>query len=206
MLLVSWAGLCGATSAIFALMATADGVILKYDLFHLVFCVVLFSIALQGTLLPFVSKKLHMIDETEDVLKTFTDYTDQRELQLLRLPFESDNPWIGKSVRDLVLPPDTILVTVQRGDKNVIPRGDTVLEQGDLAVLAAGFYEKSKISVQLSELKITSDHKWNGKTLVDLRLPQEELVVLILRGGESIVPQGDTQIMAGDTLVMYDTP
>ncbi|MCC8110440.1 MAG: potassium/proton antiporter [Ruminococcus sp.] len=45
-LLISWAGLRSATSAIFALMAVAEGVVLEYDLFHLVFCVVLFSIAI----------------------------------------------------------------------------------------------------------------------------------------------------------------
>lgn len=206
MLLVSWAGLRGATSAIFALTAVAGGAIIRHDLFHLVFCVVLFSIALQGTLLPFVAKKLDMIDETGDVLKTFTDYTERRELQLLRLPLDANNKWVGAAVRDLELPPDTILVTVQRGDENVIPRGDTLLQEGDVAVLAAGYYEKSKLAVQLSELEITPEHEWNGKTLADLRLPPEELVVLILRGEESVVPQGDTQIHTGDVLVMYDTP
>ena len=97
-LLVSWAGLRGATSAIFALTAVASGVHLQYDLFHLVFCVVLFSIALQGTLLPLVSRKLHMLDDSTDVLKTFTDYTEEKELQLLRLPLEAGNSWVGAAV------------------------------------------------------------------------------------------------------------
>ncbi len=206
MLLVSWAGLRGATSAIFALTAVASGAILRYDLFHLVFCVVLFSIALQGTLLPFVSKKFDMIDESGDVLKTFTDYTERRELQLMRLPLDTNNKWVGMMVRDLELPPDTILVTVRRGDENVVPRGDTKLLEGDVAVLAAGHYEKSKIKVQLSELEITPDHEWNGKTLAELKLPKDELVVLIRRGKESIMPQGDTRICTGDVLVMHDSP
>ena len=52
-------------------------------------------------------------------------------------------------------------------------------------------------------MEITADHSWNGKTLAALRLPQEELVVLVRRGRESLIPQGDTEIHAGDVLVMY---
>ena len=202
-LLVSWAGLRGATSAIFALTAAASGAVLQYDLFHLVFCVVLFSIALQGTLLPLVSRKLHMIDESADVLKTFNDYTEKKELQLLRLPLEPGNSWIGQPVSALHLPPDTMLATILRDGDSVVPRGDTVLCEGDVAVLAAGHCGGKLQNVQLSEMEITADHSWNGKTLAALRLPQEELVVLVRRGRESLIPQGDTEIHAGDVLVMY---
>ena len=44
------------------------------DVFHIVFMIVLFSILLQGSLLPLVAKKLDMIDEKGDVMKTFNDY------------------------------------------------------------------------------------------------------------------------------------
>lgn len=202
--LVSWAGLRGATSAIFALTAVAGGAVLQYDLFHLVFCVVLFSIALQGTLLPFVSKKLGMIDENADILKTFTDYTEQKELQLLRLHLEKGNGWIGQKVHTLTLPPDTILATILRGKESVVPRGNTRLRQGDVVVLAAGRCEKKVQQVQLSELKITPEHKWKGKTLAELKLPSEQLVILIRRGTETVIPQGDTMICEGDVLVMHE--
>lgn len=203
-LLVSWAGLRGATSAIFALTAAASGAVLQYDLFHLVFCIVLFSIALQGTLLPLVARKLGMIDESSDVLKTFTDYTEHREMQLMRLLMEPGNPWIGCAVRDLTLPPDTMLVSVLRQKETIIPRGNTVLLAGDTAVLAAGNDSGSKLSVPLCELKITADHAWNGKTPAQLHLPADELIILIRRGSETLIPQGDTTICAGDTLVMHD--
>ena len=113
-LLISWAGLRGATSAIFAItafasMEAAGSVTLKYDLFHLVFCIVLFSIALQGTFLPWVSKKLHMIDDSQNVLKTFTDYTDEEIIQTLQLPIHANHAWIDQPVSSIALPPDTLL-------------------------------------------------------------------------------------------------
>lgn len=203
-LLVSWAGLRGATSAIFALTVVAGGAVLEYDLFHLVFCVVLFSIALQGTLLPLVSKKLGMIDENADILKTFTDYTEKKELQLLQLPLEEGNEWIGQMVHTLTLPPDTILATILRGKESVVPRGNTKLRQGDIVVLAAGHCEKKVQHVQLSELEITPEHEWNQKTLAELKLPAEQLVILIRRNHATVIPQGDTRIYPGDVLVMYD--
>ena len=51
-MLVSWAGLRGAASIVFAIMVTASGVQLPHDLFHIVFFISLLSVAIQGSLLP----------------------------------------------------------------------------------------------------------------------------------------------------------
>ena len=47
----------------------------------------------------------------------------------LRLPETS--PCQGKTIRDLNLPGDTVIVSVIRGGRLIIPRGDTRLETGD---------------------------------------------------------------------------
>lgn len=151
-----------------------------------------------------MAKKLDMIDETGDALRTFTDYTEQKELQLMQLLLDSGNAWVGMAVRDLDLPPDTMLVIIQRGENSVIPRGDTILMAGDTVVLTAGYYGKLRLTVPLCEVRITAEHPWNGKTLAELSLPKEELVVLIRRGTESIIPLGDTEICDGNILVKYE--
>lgn len=77
-LLVSWAGLRGAASIVFAIMAEM-AVETENDVFHIVFMIVLFSILLQGSLLPLVAKKLDMIgvladmksDELQDALAAY---------------------------------------------------------------------------------------------------------------------------------------
>jgi len=38
----------------------------------------------------------------------------------------------GRRVRDLSLPPNCILVSVQRGDEVIVPHGDTTLQAGDV--------------------------------------------------------------------------
>jgi trk system potassium uptake protein TrkA len=59
----------------------------------------------------------------------------------LRLPETS--PCQGKAIRDLNLPGETVIVSVIRGGKLIIPRGDTLLETGD-EILAVTTVEAEK--------------------------------------------------------------
>ena len=54
-LLVSWAGLRGASSIVFSIVIMAGGSVMSKDLFNIVFMISLLSVAIQGTLLPAVS-------------------------------------------------------------------------------------------------------------------------------------------------------
>jgi CIC family chloride channel protein len=56
---------------------------------------------------------------------------------MLELAVGRNSTASGKEVRALTLPPETLLVAVRRGDRTVIPRGDTVLQPGD-RVIALG--------------------------------------------------------------------
>ncbi|MFB3818810.1 MAG: TrkA family potassium uptake protein [Candidatus Methylomirabilales bacterium] len=60
------------------------------------------------------------------------------EAALVEVDLPETSPVRGKAIRDLSLPPDTVIATIIRDGKLVIPRGDTTLEAGDeiLAVSA----------------------------------------------------------------------
>ena len=81
---VSWAGLRGVASIVFAIYAVLSGVPMKYNLFNLVFCIVLLSLAFQGALLPAVCRKLKMIDRSADVLRTFNDYREVNDVSFVK--------------------------------------------------------------------------------------------------------------------------
>ena len=66
-LLVSWAGLRGVASIVFAIIAMDSGITLHYDLFHLVFLISILSVAIQGTFLPLAAKMTNMIDPHVDI-------------------------------------------------------------------------------------------------------------------------------------------
>lgn len=84
-LLVSWAGLRGVASIVFAIIAMDSGITLHYDLFHLVFLISILSVAIQGTFLPLAAKMTNMIDPHVDIKKTFNDYEEECAVKLLRI-------------------------------------------------------------------------------------------------------------------------
>ena len=202
---VSWAGLRGVASIVFAIMAVLEGVDMHYNLFNLVFCIVLLSISLQGTLLPNVSAKLSMIDHTADVSKTFNDYQEESDIDFIKVHVDKNHPWSGKTLKELPLPSDLLVVMVARKGETIVPNGSTVLLTGDLLVLAARAFEDRE-NLSLQEIVVEKGHKWAGRSLRQIPTRSDTLIVLIRRGNETIIPGGSTVLQPGDTLVIAQTP
>ena len=76
-LFVSWVGIRGASSVVFAILAVTNEAVIQSDIFHIVFFIALFSVALQGTLIAPIAKKLDLVDNKLAVLKTFNDYQEE---------------------------------------------------------------------------------------------------------------------------------
>lgn len=200
-LLVSFAGLRGAASIVFAISTVTSPAYISMDIFHIVFFLVLFSILIQGTLLPHAAKKLDMIDETGNVMKTFNDYTDEVPVQFIQFTIRGEHPWAGKRICDIVLPPETLFAQLRRGKKRITPDGATVILAGDTLILSA---KASHVSdgVSLTELVISASHRWAGKTMSEIDLEPGKLVIMIQRGDGIVIPNGTTELEAGDKLVI----
>lgn len=199
--LVSWTGLRGAASIVFAIVATIDPAHTHSDIFHIVFFIVLLSVLFQGTLLPWVARRLDMIDDEEDVRKTFNDYEENVPLIFAEFTLKDGSPWAGRLVRDLDLPPDTLLALVRREGRNFAPDGNTRLQAGDVLVL--GGREVTSInSAVLQEHHVGKGSPLAGRPLREAPSGMP-LVVAVLRGQEVIIPRGDTIPREGDTLVVY---
>lgn len=200
-LLVSWAGLRGAASIVFAIIAMLNPAAMQNDVFHIVFCVVLFSIALQGSLLPHLSKKLNMIDESENVLRTFSDYSEEIPVQYIKLTISNKHPWNNLHVRELPLPPDTLLVLILRGSNQIVPKGKSVILENDRLIISAPALE-DRIPICLSELKIEKNSHFRDKRIADLKRKPDHLIMLIKRQGRVIIPSGKTILRENDVLVI----
>lgn len=199
---VAWSGMRGAASIVFAIMAMTGTAALSHDIFHIVFFIVLFSILVQGTLLPEVAKRLDMIDADGDVLKTFNDYTEDVPVQFLSLTLHAGHFWEGKSLAEITLPPETLLVLVLRGKEKLVPKGNTILLAGDTLIL--GGREGGEVSgIHLYERTLSDEDERVGKKIAELSF-YGNLVILILRGEEVVIPNGETILLAGDILVMGD--
>lgn len=200
-LLVSWSGLRGAASIVFAMIAVNSVVYANDFIFHLVLVIVLCSIAIQGTLLPLFARKFDMIDDSADVFRTFTDYTDEIPVQFIKLNIGVGHRWVNRQVKSLILPPATLFVLLLRGKERILPKGDTLIQQDDILVLSAKAV-KDRTEFVLTEIPITKAHEWLGCTLAEIDLETDKLVIGIKRGEEFVIPNGRTEILEGDVLLI----
>ena len=134
-LFISWVGLRGAASIVFAIYATTYGVNMKYDIFHIVFFVALFSVSLQGSLLPKVAQKLDLVDDNTLVLKTFNDYASDIDRQLVEVNITPESRLVNKSIADADISEDVLIVMIKRGGKTILPKGTTIIEDKDVLVV-----------------------------------------------------------------------
>ncbi len=201
-LLVSWAGLRGAASSVFAIMVIASGADLSRDLFHIVFTVSLFSVAIQGTLLPAIAKRLDMVDESADVRKTFNDYQEESAITLMRMFIPKGHNWENRMIKDVHMPTGSLALMIKRNKETIITRGDTLIQAGDNIILSVPAYEPTD-NEQLEEFQIDSTHAWCNKSIAELDLPPDELIAMIIRNGQNLIPDGKTVILDGDRVVAY---
>ena len=139
---ISWVGLRGAASIVFAIYATTYGVNMRYDIFHIVFFVALFSVAIQGSLIPKFAKKLGLVDNNTLVLKTFNDYASDIDRQLIEVSITKDSKWVNKSILDADISEDILILMIKRKGKTIVPKGVTIIEEGDILVVTGDNLEQ----------------------------------------------------------------
>ena len=201
-LLISWAGLRGASSSVFAIMAVAAGISMKQDLFHIVFMVSLFSVSIQGTLLPYIAQKLDMVDNDADVRKTFNDYQEETTLQLITIHIPDHHGWANRMIKDITMPTGALAIMIKREEETIITKGDTVVLPGDNVILSVPPYVPSE-DEQLEERYISKKDPWCNKKIAELELNANELIAMIIRDDKSIIPDGKTVLCEKDVVVLY---
>jgi cell volume regulation protein A len=200
--LVAWAGLRGASSIVFSIFAMAAGNDISRDLFHIVFMVSLISVALQGTLLPYVADKLNMIDENVDVRKTFNDYQEESAITLMRMYIPKGHNWENKRISEVHMPTGALALMIKRNRETIITRGNTKILADDTIILSVPTYEPGE-DERLEEIFIEKAHEWCDATIEELKLPENVIIALIKRDEENIIPDGQTRILENDVVVVY---
>jgi len=201
-LLVSWAGLRGAASVVFAILVVVANKERGMIVFNIAFIVVLLSIAIQGSLLPYFSKKLNMIDEDGDVLRTFNDYSDTEDVDFITAEIDETHKWVGRQVKNLELMPSVLLVLIIRNNENIIPNGNTVIEKGDRIVLCGSSFVDKGTRINLYESMVDKNSKYINKSIREL--DRNILIVLIKRENRTMIPSGNTVLLEDDLLVLLD--
>lgn len=198
--LVSWAGLRGVASIVFAILAVLNHVEMRYNLFNLVFCIVLLSITFQGTLLPWMSYKMSMIDIHSNINKTFNDYQEESDISFIKVHIKKRHPWANKQIKNIPFGSELLVAVILRGGERIVPNGNTQILPGDLLVIAAKSFEDRE-EMMLQEFVIDKNSRLKGKLISELPASENKLIITIKRGEKTLIPRGNMRLEENDILV-----
>ena len=140
--------------------------------------------------------------EQDTRLKRLSEQASEYDLHFIKVQLQGNDPWVGKKIRSLGLPSGVIIAAIQRRKEVVIPKGDVVLEDGDVLVIGAEFF-KDDWHVELKEVHLRRHSPWNNMAIRDLDISRQTLIVLIKRRGTMLIPNGDMILREGDTVLLY---
>lgn len=135
--LAAWAGLRGAVPIVLATFPLAAGYAGSTTLFNIVFFIVLTSVLVQGILLMPIARRLK-VDEPMDAQPKFSLQIQRagqiqgetREIEVL-----PNTATAGKTIAELDIPPDVLILLIGRGDRFVVPKGQTRIEPYDTILM-----------------------------------------------------------------------
>jgi len=131
---LSWVGLKGAVPIIFAIMCKAGGVPHADMIFNVVFLCTLVSLLTQGTSLTPIARKLQLDTpqrETRSLEYFDMDLPDEIQSSAREVEVTQKHLVNGNTLREIDIPPKTLIVMVRRGEDFFVPTGSSTLELGD---------------------------------------------------------------------------
>ncbi|MDY0233913.1 MAG: potassium/proton antiporter [Sulfurimonas sp.] len=148
-LFISWVGLRGAVPIVLATYPFVENFEHSRLIFNLVFFVVLTSILIQGTSLPYVARWLkaeaYKNEKDESVVSSPLLYKTLRQFYI-----KKGSPVIHKSIIELNLPLDFLILLIKRNNEYIKPTGSTLLEEDDMLLIQCNSQKRyNKILAQL---------------------------------------------------------
>lgn len=149
-LYISWVGLRGAVPIIFATYALMSPAVphARY-MFNMVFFITIMSLLLQGTTVNHMAQWLGLKESLSEKEFKF-DLPDEITAAMSEMSVTARLLTDGDTLKDITLPPNTLVIMVKRENKYLVPTGNTRLYLTDKLLL---------ISEEESHLKnLISDH------------------------------------------------
>jgi cell volume regulation protein A len=116
----------------------AAGIADSTKLFDIVFVLVLVMTLVQGPLVPWLAKRLHLAGEETRDLEVEAAPLGRIDADLLEVSIELGSRLQGVEVGELRLPAGASVALVVRGTASFVPDAATVLRRGDQLLVVAG--------------------------------------------------------------------
>ena len=135
-------------------------------------------------------------------IKRMSEYASEDDVQFIKIWLSPEDSWVGKAVKDIALPHGVIIAMIRRKKQNVVPRGDTVFQAEDTVIMGAEAVKDNK-HIELKEIKLLRHHPWNGQEIRELNISRQTVIIMVKRGGKTIIPNGRLMLLEGDKVVLF---
>ncbi|MCM1169377.1 MAG: potassium/proton antiporter [Bacteroides sp.] len=126
---ISWVGLRGAAPIVFATYPLIAGLEKSNMIFSIVFFISFLSMALQGTSIPWLARRLHLA-----IILPFglmARHNLDTKTEMFEIEVEKGSPLDGKTLLEADLPEKTRITMIMRHGDYIVPMGETRLQQKD---------------------------------------------------------------------------
>ena len=137
------------------------------------------------------------------LLKKSGDQAHNEDIHFVRMELQKRDRWVGQSIKELGLPRDLMIALVIRGQEYLIPRGELVLDTGDILVVGAEAAKKAGQVLNMKEVVLTTEHPWVGNRIRELDISRQTFIVMIKRRGRTLLPDGNMTLMEQDKVYLY---
>ena len=129
---LSWAGLRGAVPVVLATVPETSGASSLAWLFDLVFMLVVIFTIVQGPTMPYVARRLGVIDAGATLdLQLESTPLERLNTEVVEVQIGDESRMAGVEVYELRLPKGANVALVLRGEQSFVPERSTVLRRGD---------------------------------------------------------------------------
>jgi potassium/hydrogen antiporter len=154
---LSWGGIRGAVPIILATYFLVEGVPASRQMFNLVFLIVIITMLIQGSSIRIMSKWMK-VQETIKSSRKLPFKSRHSHSEFIEFFISSNSPVVGRTIFELNLPKNALVVLIHRQGKDFIPRGNTQLQVHDRLVCLA-----AKTSIPQIEEIFGSEHFFERK-------------------------------------------
>ncbi len=133
MSLVSWVGLRGSVPIILAIFPLLYGLPDAALIFNVVFFVVLLSATIQGSLMPWIARRLKLAETPPPLPAATLEITALRDVDadIVEYTLGQHARANGRRLADIALPDSVVVAMITRQSAIIPPRGSTRLQVGD---------------------------------------------------------------------------